>query len=113
MQWKLEVERVAPKLRITLAADMRDWRQHLEAAHTNSQSLAGSWPETKATLDKLTAEVSASMERVEGRERQLNSQFELLLGQYQDTRRQLAGAQEEYNRWAVLLLNGQHREQLI
>lgn len=99
MQWKLEVERVAPRLRITLAADMRDWRQHLEAAHSNSQLLAGSWPEAKAAMEKLVADVGASMEKVDSRERQLNSQFEGLLGQYQDTRQQLVAAQEEYNRY--------------
>eukprot|EP00878_Enallax_costatus_P021369 GHUV01022618.1.p2 GENE.GHUV01022618.1~~GHUV01022618.1.p2 ORF type:complete len:115 (+),score=34.14 GHUV01022618.1:1661-2005(+) len=98
MQWKLEVERVAPKLRITLAADMRDWRQHLEAAHSNSQLLGSSWPEARAALERLVGEVGASVEKIDSRERQLNSQFEGLLGQYQDTRQQLVAAQEQYNR---------------
>jgi hypothetical protein len=57
MQWRLEVERVGPRLRTNLAADQRDWRQHLEAAHASTQALAGSWPEVKAVLTKLGAEV--------------------------------------------------------
>lgn len=99
MQWKLDVERVAPKLRITLAADLRDWRQHLEAAHSSVGLLAASWPESKLVLEKLGAEVAASLEKLEGRERQLNGQYDGLMEQYQGARQQLLAAQEEYNRW--------------
>lgn len=103
MQWKLEVESVGPKLRITLAADMRDWRQHLEAAHSNSQLLGGSWPEARTALEKLVGEVGTSVEKIDSRERQLNSQFEGMLGQYQDTRQQLGAAQDDYNRCCLPL----------
>ena len=57
MQWRLEVERVGPRLRTNLAAEQRDWRQHLEAAHASTQALAVSWPDAKAVLTKLGAEV--------------------------------------------------------
>eukprot|EP00879_Flechtneria_rotunda_P033015 GHRR01036530.1.p1 GENE.GHRR01036530.1~~GHRR01036530.1.p1 ORF type:complete len:417 (+),score=164.74 GHRR01036530.1:845-2095(+) len=103
MQWKLEVERVAPKLRLVLAADMRDWRQHLEAAHSRSDMLTASWPDTKAQLNKLAGEVTASLEKVDGRDRQLNSQFEALLVQYQSARQQMTAAQEEYDRRTELI----------
>ena len=43
-------------------------------------------------------QVAASLEKVEGRERQLNGQFDGLMVQYQDTRQELLAAQEEYNR---------------
>lgn len=101
MQWKLEVERVAPKLRLTLAADMRDWRQHLEAAHGKSQLLAEAWPDARSALQKLATDVAASMEKVDAKERQLNNQFEGLLGQHQEVRQQLMVAQQEYNRYAT------------
>lgn len=45
--WKLEVERVAPKLRVAVAPDMRDWRQHLEAAHTHMATLKTAWPDVR------------------------------------------------------------------
>jgi hypothetical protein len=57
MQWRLEVERVGPRLRTNLAADQRDWRQHLEAAHASTHALQASWPDAKAALTKLGAEV--------------------------------------------------------
>jgi len=45
--WKLEVERVAPKLRVAVAPDMRDWRQHLEAAHSHMSTLTAAWPDVR------------------------------------------------------------------
>ncbi|WIA17771.1 hypothetical protein OEZ85_009284 [Tetradesmus obliquus] len=103
MQWRLEVERVGPRLRTNLAAEQRDWRQHLEAAHASTQALAASWPDAKAVLTKLGSEVAASLEKVEGRERQLNGQYDGLMVQYQDTRQELMAAQEEYNRCTELI----------
>ncbi len=35
--WKIELERVAPKLRITIAADSKDWRSHLDEAHQHKE----------------------------------------------------------------------------
>ena len=31
--WRLEVERVAPSLKITVKSEARDWRAHLEQMH--------------------------------------------------------------------------------
>lgn len=45
--WKLEVERMAPKLRVAVAPDMRDWRQHLDAAHTHMGTMAAAWPDVR------------------------------------------------------------------
>lgn len=35
--WRLEVERVAPRLRITLNANAKDWRSHLEEVQAHSK----------------------------------------------------------------------------
>ena len=32
--WRLEVERVAPQLRMTVKSDGREWRNHLEQMHS-------------------------------------------------------------------------------
>jgi hypothetical protein len=35
-EWNLEVERVAPQLKVTVRVDARDWRTHLEQVSSNS-----------------------------------------------------------------------------
>lgn len=47
---------MAPKLRVAVAPDMRDWRQHLEAAHAHMGTLAAAWPDVRCGLgDQRTA----------------------------------------------------------
>ena len=40
--WKLEVERVAPSLKVTLRSECRDWRTHLEQIHHHRSKMEGS-----------------------------------------------------------------------
>ena len=35
--WKMELEKVAPRLRILLSADTKDWRTNLEEVNNNSK----------------------------------------------------------------------------
>ena len=37
--WRLEVERVAPSLKVTVKAEARDWRSHLEMIHNYRNSI--------------------------------------------------------------------------
>ncbi|KAF8055398.1 IFT57 [Scenedesmus sp. PABB004] len=100
--WRLEVERVAPRLRAVAAAagNARDWRAHLEAAHASADALAAAWPDARGALERVGGDVAASLDRVAARERQLNGQFDGLLAAYSGTRVELLEAQEEHNRCA-------------
>ena len=55
--WRLEVERVAPRLKITMASNARDWRSHLDDAHKYSGEINSVWPDTQAALGAVQAEV--------------------------------------------------------
>lgn len=103
VQWRLEVERVAPRLRAVQApsGDVRDWRAHLDAAQAAAAKLDAVWPAAQAALTRLGGELSASLERVATREEQLNGQFEGLLAAYGTAREQLTAAQEEHARCGV------------
>lgn len=56
-EWRLEVERVAPRLKITVASDARDWRSHLDEAHKHSQEIRTVWPDAQAALGAVQTEV--------------------------------------------------------
>ena len=57
-EWRLEVERVAPRLKITVASNARDWRSHLDEAHKHSQEISTVWPDAQAALGAVQTEVS-------------------------------------------------------
>lgn len=96
--WRMELERVAPRLRITVGADAKDWRSHLELAHEHRQEIERAWPEASGSLEKLGRELGMSIDKLLTRERFLNEQFEGLMQSYKGVRSQLISLQETYNK---------------
>ncbi|GMH44778.1 hypothetical protein BSKO_12730 [Bryopsis sp. KO-2023] len=95
--WRLEVERVSSKLRITVGADSRDWRHHLEQAHNHYKSVSNIWPEGQQQLKKVENDVNASLEKLETREKFLNDCYSTQASEHKTKRMQLQQIQEEYN----------------
>ncbi|KAL6759007.1 intra-flagellar transport protein 57 [Haematococcus lacustris] len=95
--WRLELERVAPRLRILLSADNKDWRSHLEEVQQHSKAISTAWPDSRVVLEKLSSELDASLDKLTSRERFLNEQFERLMAQYRAARVQLTVVQGTYN----------------
>ncbi|GAQ80546.1 intraflagellar transport protein 57 [Klebsormidium nitens] len=97
-EWKLELERVGPQLRLTVVADVKDWRTHLEQASQQHGEIAKSLPEGKGQLDKVESEVAAALEKLSTREKYINSQFVELTQDYRTKRDVLSEKQEAYNK---------------
>ncbi|GAX75055.1 hypothetical protein CEUSTIGMA_g2499.t1 [Chlamydomonas eustigma] len=95
--WRLELEKVAPRLRILLTADTKDWRTNLEEVHNNSKSISTAWPESRGVLEKLRSDLNGSLEKLTTREKYLNEQFERQMQQYRAQRVALQNIQVSYN----------------
>lgn len=93
--WKLEAERVAPRLRLALPADARDWRQHLDSAAGAMRALRDGWGDAAGALGRLGGEVGSALERLAAREAALNGTLAGELAAYAAARAALTGAQEE------------------
>ncbi|KAH9504789.1 Intraflagellar transport protein 57 [Bulinus truncatus] len=94
--WKLEVERVMPQLKVTIRTDNKDWRVHLEQMHQHHDGIKTSLNESKVHLDKLQDEISRTLEKISSREKYINSQLEHLLVTFRQTQDMLAETKEKY-----------------
>nr|KAG5696144.1 hypothetical protein BaRGS_026503 [Batillaria attramentaria] len=94
--WRLEVERVTPQLKVTIRTDNKDWRVHLEQMHQHRDGIETSLTETKVHLDKLHDEISHTLEKIASREKYLNNQLEHLLQDFRMAQDQLAETKEKY-----------------
>ncbi|CAF0872569.1 unnamed protein product [Brachionus calyciflorus] len=86
-EWKLEVERVLPQLKVTIKTDHKDWRTHIEQMHNYQESIEESLKETKTYFEKLYDEISRTLEKIGSREKYINNQLEepmQALRNYQD-----------------------------
>ncbi|XP_021347570.1 intraflagellar transport protein 57 homolog isoform X1 [Mizuhopecten yessoensis] len=94
--WKLEVERVQPQLKVTIRTDNKDWRVHVEQMHQHKDGIESSLTETKTHLDKLHDEITRTMEKISSREKYINTQLEHLLVQFRAEQEQLSETKERY-----------------
>ncbi|XP_077524455.1 intraflagellar transport 57 isoform X2 [Amblyomma americanum] len=95
-EWKLEVERVLPQLRVTIQPDAKDWRGHLELIHQQRQELDEGLRLTKVQLERLSTGLSSALDKLASREKYLNAQLEVPLAQYRSVQEALACTREHY-----------------
>ncbi|CAB4010709.1 intraflagellar transport 57 homolog, partial [Paramuricea clavata] len=95
-EWKLEVERVLPMLKVHIRSDNKDWRNHHEQMQQHSEGIKETLTETKGYLDKLQLEISKTLEKISSREKYVNNQLEQLLSEYRGLQDNLAETKERY-----------------
>lgn len=81
-EWRLEVERVLPSLRIQIRADDKDWRVRAQQISKNQASIESQLSDTKQQLTRLHEEVNKALEKVSSREKYINAQLSTQLTEY-------------------------------
>ncbi|OQR67557.1 intraflagellar transport protein 57-like [Tropilaelaps mercedesae] len=95
-EWKLEVERLLPQLKITLRPDPKDWRSHLGQIHKYKDEMDASLTATKGQLEALYNNIGQTLDKLAKRERYINSQVEGLLEELKSTQEELTKVKEQY-----------------
>ena len=80
--WRLELERVAPSLKVTVKMEGRDWRSNLEQIHQHRNNIASCMDSARSGLGQLQKEIKETLEKVGSRERHINIQLESQLTNY-------------------------------
>lgn len=95
-EWRLELERVLPLLKVTIKTDARDWRSHLEQMKHHRTGMEETLTTAKLQLEKLERDITGTMDKIQSREKFLNSQLEGLLNQHRSVQDELARVTEQY-----------------
>ncbi|XP_054760135.1 intraflagellar transport protein 57 homolog [Lytechinus pictus] len=95
-EWRLEVERVTPSLKVHIRTDNKDWRTHVDQMHQHKDGIETALSETKGYLDKLHKEITRTLEKIGSREKYINNQLEHLLQDFRGTQDGLAEVKEQY-----------------
>ena len=113
--WKIEVERVIPRLKLaakagklkhllvfenslvlTCVPDTRDWRSRLQLLTQYSANVSNAMASSQSLLEKMSTEIEKNLERIQTRENYMNSQLSTLLSQYSKTQEHLKQLEEKY-----------------
>eukprot|EP00731_Ephydatia_muelleri_P030340 Em0021g863a len=95
-EWRLEVERVLPALKIQVRQDNRDWRAHYEEMLQYREGIGSSLSETKVYLDGLHQEIAKTLEKISSREKYINNQLEHLIQDFRTSQDKLAEVKERH-----------------
>ncbi|EDQ91221.1 uncharacterized protein MONBRDRAFT_17952 [Monosiga brevicollis MX1] len=100
-EWKLEVERVLPQLKVQLRAEAKDWRNHLQEMADNRTEIEQALTDTKAHLTKLQGDVSKVLEKIASRERYVNTQLDSLIHEYRTAQDTFSATSSKYKEASV------------
>ena len=96
--WKLELERVAPQLKVaSAAAETKDWRAHLEQAKKHRRRVAEAFPEARARLERVAEDAAGALAKIDQRERFVNDQLGPLSAEYKRERERMRETQERHD----------------
>lgn len=99
--WKLELERVAPALRLKISADGRDWRARHAQMRSYRDELFERFKITGTQLNKLHTNIGSVMDKIAARENVLNEQFGPLVREYGNLLDELNKVTNEYKEVSV------------
>jgi len=105
--WLLEVERVVPKLKVTIPNDSKEWRTHLQQTRAYRQVIENQFPAAKAQLEKLSRELSGALERIRSKENFINTQFDHRALDYRQQQEELSQVQNQYTELNEVVMNYQ------
>ncbi|KAI8908102.1 intra-flagellar transport protein 57 [Powellomyces hirtus] len=95
-EWRLEVERVTPMLKVQIPNDNKDWRIHVENMRHHQKLITSSLSETQTQLDKLHTEIEKTLEKISSREKYINTQFESQTEEYRVLQDQGSELKQKY-----------------
>ncbi|TNN19109.1 Intraflagellar transport protein 57 isoform 1 [Schistosoma japonicum] len=94
--WKLEVERILPQLRINVRNDVKDWRTHLEQIRKLKIEMENTFEDAKSQLVRLQNDLTSDADKISNREKYINNQVEPMLAQYRTVQDNLSDITAKY-----------------
>ncbi|KYM82897.1 Intraflagellar transport protein 57 like protein [Atta colombica] len=95
-EWQLELEKVLPRLKVTVKTDSRDWRAHLEQMKQLRTNITTNLSGTKTHLNKIYTDIGNTLDKIKTRETYLNKQLEPSLTDYRSLQEELSKVKEQY-----------------
>jgi estrogen-related receptor beta like 1 len=104
-EWLLEIERVAPRLKIQMPNDSKEWRTHLQQTRSYKQVIETQFPAAKAQLEKLQSQVSQALDRIKSKEAFINEKFDHRALDYRQQQEEFTQVKTNYTELSNVVMN--------
>jgi len=86
VEWKMELKRVAPVLRVELEGKSDDWRSHLKQAKVEHKKILSEIDKGSDNFRLLSGVITTTLEHLELKEKIINDQFEYIRKEFSSYR---------------------------
>jgi estrogen-related receptor beta like 1 len=95
MEWKMELERVGPKLKASGATLGKEWRAHIEQTKEHEKTIQAVLPSAQGHMKNISDQIKEAVEKMRGKEQSLNNQFEQIRSEFEELTAQYKSAGEK------------------
>lgn len=96
IEWKTELERVGPRLRTSKNAGGKEWRTHIDQTTKHEGTIRKELPETEASLQMINKELADAVEKMQSKEKYVNSQFANLKNEFQSIKESMKDIESKF-----------------
>ena len=75
----------------------KEWRTHLEQSVRHDKLLSEAFPDTKVQLDRIGKQLKSAVDKISGKEKHINKEFDSLGSEFREQQRRLDATQQQYN----------------
>ena len=94
--WQTELERVTPHLKVKASHGGKEWRAHIAQTKKHGAIVDRILPDSRKKLAMISDAIKMSLERLQGKERYLNSHFDGMVQEYRQVQDRLKSVQERH-----------------
>ena len=94
--WQTELERVAPHLKVKTIHGGKEWRAHIEQTKKHGAIVDRILPDSRKKLAMISDSIKMSLERLQGKERYLNSHFDGMVTEFKQVQERLQTIQSRH-----------------
>ena len=87
--WQTELERVTPHLKVKTSHGGKEWRAHIAQTKKHGAIVESILPDSRKKLAMISDAIKMSLERLQGKERYLNSHFDSMVQEYREVQDRL------------------------
>lgn len=97
IEWKIELERVTPKLKAHQTLGTNEWRSHVDQTITSKSSIERILEDAQSDLQSINRSVLDEINRTRTKEKYINHQFHNMLEEFKDVKQKV----EDFQRRSV------------
>lgn len=98
VEWKTELERVAPKLKALQTLSTNEWRSHVDQTITSKTHIEKLLSDNNSDLQSLNKSVLDEINRIKTKEKYVNHQFGTIITKYQEIKKTYEEFQKKSSR---------------